>query len=211
MKTTIRQAIQTILSRLNFKVYPTTFLNIVAFIAIVPCVIWLPAKYAWENSFFENLQIFICLATVIIALLNKRDRALFNWFAMLAFILFLREINCGRIFFPHEGRINSFMSWQEILPSFDYVPNLLYSFFMVFTLIYFFYKKLYLRLIDYVKYANFPAIDISLFMLGIICGTLGETFFPNEMFEETSETMFYLSFMSIVFLYTFNPKFELKK
>lgn len=207
---TIRQAIQNILSRLNFKVYSTTFLGLITLIAIYPCILWLPEKYAWENSFFENLQLFILLGAVIIALKNKDDKPLFRWFAMLAFILFLREINCGRVFFPCEDSVNSFKHWSEILPNYPNLPNTLYGIFMCFTFVYFFWKKLYKTLWNYVKFANFPAIDMTLFILGIVFGTLGETTYHNEMFEEVAETMFYFSYMSIIYLYTFNPTFKLK-
>lgn len=202
--------IKDLYSRLNWKVYPTTTLGLITLVAIIPCILWLPAKYANENSFFENLQLFILGFTVIFALKNKEHKTLFKWFAMLAFILFLREINCGRVLFPNkEG--GGFYHWYELLPNYSWLPNTLYGLFMLYTLVYFFYKKLYKNLWLYVKSAHFPAIDIMLFLLGIILGTLGETSFPNEMFEEVSETMFYLSFMSIVYLYTFNPTFKLKK
>lgn len=201
--------IRDIISRLNWKIFPTTSLSIINCIAIIPCILWLPAKYALENSFFENLQVVILALSVIFALCNKNHKYLFRWFAMLSFILFLREINCGRIFFPHEGMTASFKTWAEILPNHSRLPNTLYALFMIFTLVYFFIHRLYKTLWQYVKFAKFPAIDILLFMLGIVLGTLGETLLPNEMFEEVSETMFYLSFMSIIYLYTFNPIFKL--
>ncbi|MBD5398208.1 hypothetical protein HDR60_01750 [bacterium] len=203
--------VKNLFSRLNWKVYPTTILGLISLFAIIPCILWLPAKYANENSFFENLQLFILGFAVIFALKNKEHKSLFKWFAMLSFILFLREINCGRILFPYAGSTTSFKTWKEILPHYSWLPNTLYGLFMLFTLVYFFYKKLYHELWLYIKSANFPAIDIILFLLGIILGTLGETSFPNEMFEEVSETMFYFSFMSIIYLYTFNPIFKLKK
>ena len=198
--------IKDIISRLNWKIFPTTALSILSGIAIIPCILWLPEKYAFENSFFENVQLVILAFAVIFALKNKNHKYLFRWFAMLSFILFLREINCGRVLFPRENAINSFYTWKEILPDYSYIPNTLYALFMLFTLGYFFIHRLYKTIWDYVKFAKFPAIDIILFILGIILGTLGETLLPNEMFEETSETMFYLSFMSIIYLYTFNPQ-----
>ena len=200
--------IKNIFSRLNWNIYPTTIFGLISLIAIIPCILWLPSKYANENSFFENLQLFILAFAIIFALKNKEQKPLFNWFAMLSFILFLREINCGRIFFP-DVKNGGFLYWDQIIPNYSWLTKTLYALFMIFSLLYFFFKKLYKTLWDYIKFANFPAIDILLFILGIVLGTLGETLLSNEMFEETSETMFYFSFMSIIYLYTFNPKFKL--
>ncbi len=93
--TTTKQAAQNIFSRLNWKIYKPTVISIITFLSILPCVLFLPEKYAWENSFIENFQIFVISVLFIISIKLKERKKLFNWIAMISVILFLREINCG--------------------------------------------------------------------------------------------------------------------
>lgn len=210
--TTMKQAAQNIFSRLNWKIYKPTLFSIITFLSILPCVLFLPERYAWENSFIENAQLFVIFFIFIIALNAKVEKQLFKFIAMVSIILFLREINCGRIFFPlNNVGSPAFKSWNEILPHpYNYIPNGLFGLFMIYTLAYFFESKAYLQLWKVLKSAKIDCVNIFFMMFGIVAGTLGENTIHNEMLEETAETLFYVAFGVLVYLYGYNKEYKAK-
>ena len=194
------------------KIYKPTLFSIITFLSILPCVLFLPEMYAWENSLIENTQLFVIFFIFIVALNAKREKQLFNWIAMISVMLFLREINCGRVFFP----INSvgspaFKSWAEILPyPYSKIPNTLFGLFMLYAIFYFYKSKAYLQLWKLLKSAKIDCVNILFMMFGIVAGTLSENTIHNEMLEETTETLFYVAFGVLVYLYGYNKDYKAK-
>lgn len=211
--TTIKQAAQNIFSRLNWKIYKPTLFSIVTFLSILPCVLFLPEMYAWENSFIENLQLFVIFFIFIFALNSKQEKHLFNWIAMVCIMLFLREINCGRIFFPVHNGVGSpsFKHWNEIL-SYPYynIPNGLFGLFILYSIFYFFKSNAYVELWKVIKSAKIDCVNILFMAFGIIAGTISENTIHNEMLEETTETLFYVTFGVLVYLYGHNKNYKIK-
>ncbi len=211
MISTIKQATQNILSRLNWKVYHSTIFSIITFLSVIPCTIFLPERFAWENSWIENSQLVILAITFYIAIKSNYNKKFFNWIAMIAVILFLREISYGRALFPKEGFVNVFKSWDEILPMCPWLSITLYISFMVYSLFYFFKNRLYYDVMGYVKSAKIAGWDFSFLFIGIIVGTISESYLHNESLEEMTETLFYVAFMSIVWIYSNISTFHLNK
>ncbi|MDR1477077.1 MAG: hypothetical protein LBI17_03040 [Rickettsiales bacterium] len=195
--------------RLDWKIYGPTLFPAIAFVLAIPCTFLLPDTYGVENSPIENLQAAIALAAAALCLAVRREKALFRLLSMVWAILFLREINCGRVFFPNDvaGGGNSFKSWHEI-SQFGRIVPVAYAMFIAWTAVY--AIKHSATLARYVRYARIPAWDSIFMLVGIICGTLGETLYKNEMFEECFETLFYAAFASITWLYARNANFQAK-
>lgn len=211
MKSITSQATKNIFSRLVWKVYPTTAFSIFTLIAIIPCSLFLPEKFAWENFVIENFQLLILAITFIFALKAKVNKNLFRWFAIIIFILFLREINAGRTFILKDGIPNSFYSWEELLPNMSYLSNLVYASIIIYALYYFFKHKLFRVYMQYVKYAYVAVWDKLLALIGLVLAVVGEVKYNNVVFEEMSETLFYVAFMSLIYLYSRNEKFEVEE
>ena len=210
--TTTKQAAQNIFSRLNWKVYKPTLISIITFLSIFPCILFFPERYAWENHFIENFQLIILFIIFLIALNSPRYKKLFNWITIITVILFLREINCGRIFFKIEGCIKpTFKVWNEILPfPYNYIPIILYSLLMFYAVFYFFKSKAYIDLFKIIKFAKIDCINTLFILFSIILGTLSENKFHNVVLEETTETLFYVSFCVLVYLYGYNKNYSIK-
>ena len=210
MNLTTKQATQNIFSRLNWKIYPSTLFLITTFLLILPCILFLPRKYAWENSFIENLQLVIIFILFIISKKVKKRKNLFNWVAMIAIILFLREINCGRIFFPlNNAEAPVFKQWNQILSyPYNYIPNILFGLFILYAFYYFFKFKVYSELLKILKYKKIDCLNILFIILGIFLNITGEKIIHNEMIEETGETLFYIAFTILIFNYGFNKDYE---
>ena len=170
--TTTKQAAQNIFSRLNWKIYPPTLFSIITFLSIIPCVIFLPERFAWENSIIENIQLVVILLTFRLAIFAPKYKKLFNWIAMISVILFLRETNCGRIFFPIDGTIRP---WKELLPyPYNYVPNGLFALFITYSIYYFFKSKVNRELLKIITSSKIDCINISFMFTGAVIGTIGE-------------------------------------
>ncbi len=210
--TTIKQAAQNIFLRLNWKIYRPTFISIVILLSILPCVLFLPEMYAWENSFIENIQLVVIMAIFVVSLRAKYAKQLFNWITMIVVILFLREINCGRIFFPiNKVGTPVFKQWNQILSyPYNFIPNGIYGLFMIYTVYYFFKSKAYLQLCEIMKKAKIDCWNIIFMMSGIVIGTLSEMTWDNEVLEETTETLFYVAFGVLVYLYGYNKDYKVK-
>ncbi len=44
-------------AHLDFKIYPVTWIAILNAVLIVPCILYLPEKYGYENGLLENFQL----------------------------------------------------------------------------------------------------------------------------------------------------------
>ena len=209
MISTIRQAAQNIFSRLKWKVYPSTWFSIIAFLSIIPCVMFLPEKFAWENSFIENTQMIVLFVCFFITIKAKWNKKFFNWISFIVVILILREINYGRSFFPKPNVINSFYQWKEIIPNYWWIPRTLYGLFMAYTIYYFFKNNLLKTVVLYIKKAPIDVWNCIFLFLGIILGTLGENTIKNEMLEETTENLFYVAFTVLIWLYSHNKDYKI--
>ena len=207
MNLTTKQATLNIFSRLSWKIYKPTLFSIVTFLSVFPCVLFLSEKYAWENSFIENFQLVVIAITFMVALRAKWAKKLFNWIAMITIMLFLREVNCGRVFFS-KNCPNSFKGWNEILPyPYNFIPRIVFAIFIIYAVYYFFKAQVYVELWQIIAKAKIDCWNIFFMWLGIVVGTISEITINNMMLEETSETLFYISFAVLVYLYGQNKDF----
>ena len=60
------------------------------------------------------------------------------------------------------------------------------------------------------KKAKIDCWNIIFMMSGIVIGTLSEMTWDNEMLEETTETLFYVAFGVLVYLYGYNKDYKVK-
>jgi hypothetical protein len=206
--------------RLDLTVYSSTMAPIAALLISFPIIMFAPESWAEENSILENAQLAILAAAIVICLLAKandntpppytregtrlRDNAdnpLFKWLAMVCAVLFLREINCGRVFFPIQGRLNAFRRWDEIMPGYGRLVPAAYAAFMAWTVVYALKERLWKPIRRIILTAHIPFWDFTLLGVGMIFGTLGENILNNEILEECAETIFYIALVSIVYLY----------
>lgn len=142
-------------AHMDFKIYPATWTAIIVALAVVPCVMFLPDKYGYENGLLENLQLLALLVGFIFAIKSKVNKKFFYFAALVIGILALREVNCGRVlFFPVPGEVNSFYGWKDI--KYGWLAHPLYGLYMAFAGIYFLKNKLFITLWKIVKDIKFP-------------------------------------------------------
>jgi len=199
-------------AHLDFKCYPTTWVNIIVALSIVPCVMFLPERFGYENGLLENMQMIVLFAGCFFAMTSKVDKKFFYFVTLVLTIIMLREINCGRtLFFAVPGEVNSFYSWKEI--KYGYLAHPIYGAYMTFVGIYFLYNKLFLNLWDKIKNVRFPIWDVIFMLIGMALGLYAEKVAQNFVLEEITELLFYTGLVGIIYLYTnhYNFKKELPK
>lgn len=191
----------------DFKCYPTTYINILIALLIVPCVMFLPEKYGYENGLLENIQMVVLFAGCFFAMRSKIDKKFFYFVTMVLAILILREVNCGRtLFFAVPGEVNSFYSWKEI--KYGYLAHPIYGAYITYVGIYFLYNKLFLNLWDKIKNIRFPLWDMVLMLTGMALGLYAEKVAHNMVLEEITELLFYTGLVGIIYLYSNHENFK---
>ncbi len=116
-------------------------------------------------------------------------------------VLILREISCGRtLFFAIPGKENAFYGWKEI--KYGYLARPLYGIYIAGVLTYFFKNRLFTTLWKYIGKTKIPIWNAALMLAGLLSTVYAERIEKNQVFEESSEFVFYLSLTSLVYLYT---------
>jgi len=187
---------------LDYNMYPYTVVALLVFLLIIPCVLFLPDSYGFENGLLENLQMFVLLLCVIFAYKAKENKTFFHFAILVIIIIALREVNCGRtLFFPIPGEVNAFYSWKQI--KYGYLAHPLYGLYMAYTAFFFLKHKLYLDTVEFLKTIKLPIWNIILMLVGLTLGLYAEKATNNYVFEEISELLFYVSLAGIIYHYAF--------
>lgn len=200
--------IRQFMKRMDWYFYGNTFLSILTAVIAAIFIAYLPMEFAYENQFIEVAQLFILGIAFYLCLSSKIQKDLFTFLSLIIVILFLREINFGRIFFPVGDQPNVFMRKSEL--PFGHLINPAYALIMLGTAIYFFYRKIWRYVPIYLKKARIPAMDSILLVVGVMGVLLGEEVLNNSMVEECLETVMYVAATGIIYLYSRNEKFILK-
>lgn len=169
----------------DFGIKPAAIAAITAAILSIPCIMFLPEQYGWENGLLENLQMLVLI------------------------ILILREVNCGRtIFFPIPGEINEYYTWKQL--KYGWLAHPLYGLYMAYVGVYFFIKKAYVDLYAFIRNIKFPVWNILLMLVGMSLGMYAEKVLDNCVFEECAELLFYISLIGIIRCYSGQRNFVRK-
>jgi len=200
------------LQRLDFSIRRESVFGLVSVLLIPFLYLGFVEHFFYENSYVENFQLVILLTGVVVSfkLKGSRDGELFMFAFMLFLILFLREVNCFRVLFPVEGRPRSFMRWEQIIPHYGFLIPLTYKIFVACAVCYLAFGKAGKIVVEYGKRARIPVVETVLAGIGAVAATVAEGVFHNEPLEELFETLFYIEFVVIVWIYGFNKQFALK-
>lgn len=192
--------IKGIWQKLDWTLYPTTLISFLTLIGCGICYLYLPVQYAYENSYIENVQLVVLAGIAMVALTAKNNTYFFRFIALMCIILFLREINCGRVLFPIEGEANKFKKWDEIW-DYGWLVRTGYGLIIASTVFYFLRNKLWKTLCFFWKQGGIPVFDAFFIPLGLFVQHLTEHMTQNMVLEECFETLFYVALFSVTYLY----------
>lgn len=126
-------------------------LALLVLILTIPCVMFLPERYGYENGIIENLQMVCLFLSCFYAIRAKKRKSFFNFILMLLILFILREINYGRtLFFPVPGVENEFLSWRDI--KYGWIVNPLVGLYVAAIVGYGLFNKVLIDLKDLLTY-----------------------------------------------------------
>lgn len=188
-------------NHIDFKIYGASWVSILTALMIVPCIMFLPEKFGYENGLLENIQMAVLFFGLYLSFFSKIDKKFYIFVGLVLIILILREVNCGRtLFFPVPGMENVFYSWKDI--KYGYLAHPIYGAYIALVGIYFLKNKLFMNLWNYIKNTKLPIWNIIFMFLGMGLGLYAEHSAHNMVFEEITELLFYVSLIGIIWIYT---------
>lgn len=188
-------------NHIDFKIYGASWVSILTALMIVPCIMFLPEKFGYENGLLENIQMAVLFFGLYLSFFSKIDKKFYIFVGLVLIILILREVNCGRtLFFPVPGMENVFYSWKDI--KYGYLAHPIYGAYIALVGIYFLKNKLFMNLWNYIKNTKLPIWNIIFMFLGMGLGLYAEHSAHNMVFEEITELLFYVSSIGIIWIYT---------
>ena len=155
-----------------------------------------------ENSWLENTQLIALFAGIYFCLTpkNNKDYKVINiFFALIIFLLAMREISYGRVFFAQIPGTNDFYHWSHY--KYGYLAHIIIGLYIAGSLIWACWKKVFVKIWKVLKKTLFPFWNVMLLGVAIPLQVLAEKRFDNTLVEETLELLMYCLIAYMVFLY----------
>lgn len=191
--------LKNIFNRLNFSANLLTFAELLLAMAIYPLMQYADAKWFVEDGSVENLQLIACFACLVVAWRAPKDRPLFIFLGLVMMLIIIREINMGRHWLCAAYTTQTYCDWPDI--PFGEALHLIRNIFTAFVVVYFFWRKVYRLVWQYVKTAPIYVWEFLFLALGFGLAQLAETPLDNEPLEELAESLFYLTFFNCLVRY----------
>ena len=198
-------------NHLDFKFYSVTWIALAIGLAIIPCLMYLPQKYGYENGLLESIQMVILFGILGMCLTSKVNKRFFKFAALALTIIMIREVNCGRTLFFHiPGTENSFYSWKDI--KYGYLVHPIYGTYIGLIGLTFLCKKLYIDMWKMIKNIKLPVWNLLFMGIASFCGAIAEKATNNNfIFKEAFELFFYTALAGIVYLYSRHQNFAIEQ
>ena len=209
----MKEIIEFIKNHFDFHLYGVTWLASAFGLAIIPCLLYMPQKYGFENGLLENIQMVVLFITFGLCLTAKFNQRFFKFAALALTIIIIREVNCGRtLFFPIPGEYHKYYSWKDLpWPWLGKTVLTLYGLWIAFVALVFLKKKFYVDLWQMIKKIKIPVWNLLFMGFASFMGAIAEKATNNNfIFEEGFELFFYVSLLGIVYLYSRNENFKLE-
>ncbi|MBR5303836.1 MAG: hypothetical protein IKU37_03315 [Candidatus Gastranaerophilales bacterium] len=197
-------------NHIDFKFYPVTWVVLFTALSIIPMLMFVPQKFGFENGLLENIQMIILFIIMYLCLSAKVNVNFFKFAALALTLIIIREVNCGRtLFFPIPGEYHKYYSWRDLpWPWLGKVVHGLYGTWIAIVSLIFIKKKVYIDLWNTLKNIKIPFWSILFAIFAMFMGAIAEKLTNNNfIFEEGFELLFYVSILSLVWLYSRNKNF----
>lgn len=157
-----------------------------------------------ENSLVENMQLVVLALATIYCLVQRKKNpeygAINTLFAMILFLMVMREISYGRcIFCQVDGNPHEFYSWSHY--KYGYLANIIVLLYVAVTAAYAFVHKFWLKVYEALKTIKFPFVSAILLIVGIAFTLCGEKVLGSTFIEENAEFLTYCTIFTMLYYY----------
>ena len=198
----------------DFRFYRVTWIVLLVALSIIPMLMFMPQKFGYENGLIENIQMTVLFIIMYLSLTAKTNINLFRFVALALTLIIIREVNCGRtLFFPIPNEYHKYYSWRDLpWPWLGKVVHAIYGAWMAIVAIIFFKKKVHIDLWQTLKNIKLPFWNLLFAGFATFMGAIAEDLTNNNfIFEEGFELLFYVSLLSLVWLYSRHQNFNIEK
>ena len=179
-----------ILTVLDFKPHCE---NIISFFALIFSVIFVKfynLAEIFENTTLENTQLIFLFAGFVACFFAKKNKTLFNFVAMVLFLMFMREISYGRVFIDETQIVFN-----------KHLAHTLVGVYIGIGALYALVKKIWVDIIDIFKRIKFPVWTFLGCVISVLLQLISEEFWHNSVIEETAELVLYAFIFAFVLIY----------
>lgn len=161
----------------------------------------MPVEWGYENSLVENVQMAVLAGSFLLCLTARSHVAFYRLAAFVVLFLMLREISFGRtIFFPVEGKVDTFYKWKEI--PYGWLAHWVVGAYLAALGLVFVLRCHWRSVRAILCELEFPVWGIALTVAAACVGRYAEAHLHDAVAEEIAELGMYLAFTYVVAVYT---------
>ncbi len=164
--------------------------------------------YIAENTLLENSQLVVLFAAFILCLKAKNNKVLFNFGAMVIFLMIMRELSYGRcIFCQLPDDPHNFYPWSHY--KYGWMAHIIVGIYIAISLLYAVVNKIWVDIKTVLEKFRFPFWDFVCMAVLVVIQYLGERTLHNSCLEEIAEFTLYCAIFALVY-YFYKRTFVLK-
>jgi Na+/proline symporter len=186
---------------LDWQFRSTSVLTLLVALACIVCAFVLPDSFGDKNSPIENVQMLIVAIGLYVTYTARARGPLYVFATLCMFFILAREVNYGRtlFIFADPENANLYPKWKDM--EYGWVAHVCVGLYMLWLLVYFFWRKVWKQALDVLKTERIPAWELLLAIGGMLTGVLFESL-HNCLSEELGEVVLYVGGVCILYLYS---------
>lgn len=192
---------------IDFKITKPDIITLAVALVNIVLVLALGIKEIPENSLLENLQLVVLILGIGITLFFKNKipqkyRPLWIVGVLVLFLMLLREVSYGRVFFCKvSNQDDLFYQWEQCTKH-GYLVNYALYLYIALIAIYALIKKVFFQIWQILTKVSHPFWTYIIAIIALAAQLLGEGRIDNTCVEETGELIMYLAIVSMIYTYS---------
>ena len=179
-----------ILTVLDFKPHAQNTISLFALVFSVFFVRFFNLTEILENTTLENMQLIFLFVAFVACFFAKKNKTVFNFGAIILFLMFMREISYGRVFVDETQIVFN-----------KHLAHILVGIYIGLGVLYALIKKIWIDIIDIFKRIKFPVWSFLGCVVSVSLQLISEEFWHNSIIEETAELVLYGFILAFVLVY----------
>ena len=173
-------------------------IGIFVFCILLACIFNI--TYIAENTLLENSQLIVLFVAFIVCLKAKNNKTLFNFGAMIIFLMIMRELSYGRcIFCQLPDDPHNFYPWSHY--KYGWMAHIIIGIYIALLILYAFVNKIWIDIKTVLEKFRFPLWDFVTMSALVIIQYLGERTLHNSCLEEIAEFTLYCAILALVYYF----------